>query len=414
MTREKTVSNGPTRGFNPGTAFKNGKLMIFEDYSLVVMKPWPAPLAWRRTTRRPFRPHRPEVELVRGPLRRGEQAPWRVRRFDATADFMAPVPAPIREKIGRYSQRQWHMMALLARCPGADDLVDSTPALAFALASNWVFAQTPPSQPMRTARSLVRKRQVDICERLGFPARPSAVNMLRKLQTRDIAIRPLLDLRDALWDEERASLLRHAPSIGYWSLKIVSREWRRRHFSSKFLAELGALERCGDDDPDHENCTCHKLGDLEYVLQGWVLRRARGRVFDTFAQLHNFAGDRDDDMRPKCPADTVFPPPPLAGNGNIRPLLTGADLIAEAGEMQHCIMHYHDEAMAGGMALYRISAPERATFALIRDDDIWRLGQVSGVENAKVSQEVYCVIYGWLAGFPVRAMMPLHNFGVRE
>jgi hypothetical protein len=223
--------------FRRGLEFNKGRLLEFTRYSLTAMRPWPTPLAWKRT---PFRPIRPRIPLVPGPPRSMDDAEAYARDCEKLRQFMAPAPPEVQVEIGRFRSRHWHMTALFARCPGALDLVRSTPALAFALASNWVFRATPPSQPMRSARRLVRLPQTEVCGWLGLPARRATVNALRKLRVAEISVVTLLNLRDALRDEEGARLLRHLPVLCEQSVAIARRPDARRHFSPRLLAEIPA------------------------------------------------------------------------------------------------------------------------------------------------------------------------------
>jgi hypothetical protein len=57
----------------------------------------------------------------------------------AKSGFTALVPAEVRMELERYAERRWHLLSVMARCPGALDLSRANPALLFALANNWVF-----------------------------------------------------------------------------------------------------------------------------------------------------------------------------------------------------------------------------------------------------------------------------------
>ena len=73
----------------------------------------------------------------------------------ARTAFVNMIPEEVRLELLRYSNRKWHLMSILARCPGAMDLSRSNPALLFALASNWAFHRPSVKQPIRAARGLV-------------------------------------------------------------------------------------------------------------------------------------------------------------------------------------------------------------------------------------------------------------------
>jgi hypothetical protein len=81
--------------------------------------------------------------------------------------FLQPIPDEVLAAVAPFACRHWHLLNLIARCPGALDLVRSTPALAFALASPWVFRRPAPTQPLRSARALLRRPQHEIAGWLG-------------------------------------------------------------------------------------------------------------------------------------------------------------------------------------------------------------------------------------------------------
>ena len=57
---------------------------------------------------------------------------WVIER---RSEFLKSIPEEVLAAVAPYSSRHWHLPNLIARCPGALDLVRATPALAFALAS---------------------------------------------------------------------------------------------------------------------------------------------------------------------------------------------------------------------------------------------------------------------------------------
>lgn len=384
--------------FRPGLEFKNGRLLQFTRYSVMVMRPWPEPLAWKRTTRKLFHPVRPRIPLVPRSLDESDDPESHARACEKLGQFMEPVPAECLSAIGQFTSRQWHMMALLARCPGALDLVQSTPALAFALASNWVFPTTGPSQPMRSARRLVRLPQSAICEWLGFPARRSSVNVLRKLRTADISIASLLYLRDGLWDEEAARLLRHCRVITRQTIRIATTPAWRRHFSPRFLAELPEAEKNCEAEVMPRSCA------LFILLSPDMLRRLRASdVFHSMAEVENYiawvAGNIRRARLPDCAPELRLPQPPIPGTCDIVPLSTGFDLLEESREMEHCVADLHASVTAGEYYFYRVRAPERATLSLRRCSGGWEMGELLGRRNAPVAGETRRAVYAWYSVF---------------
>ena len=96
----------------------------------------------------------------------------------------ATIPAEIRQIVHHFPERQWHMLSFLARCgEAAYDLTAANPALAFALASNWVYHCPPVRRPPRAARALLQrgKKQRDVLVWLVFPGTKAARKMLVKV-----------------------------------------------------------------------------------------------------------------------------------------------------------------------------------------------------------------------------------------
>ena len=64
------------------------------------------------------------------------------------SEFFADIPPHVRSAVEVFQTRQWHLLAMAARCPMAVELLQSNPALAFALASCWLFTGSLPSRAM--------------------------------------------------------------------------------------------------------------------------------------------------------------------------------------------------------------------------------------------------------------------------
>lgn len=146
-------------GWRRGFAWKDDKFYSFEKASIVVMRLWPVMLAWRCTKTKAWSPTRRYADecLMGAPLSPGELERYAMLRTTFggplpdqghtwcrfKSDFAAVVPAfatiPDRERCiaAKFHERRWHVLALMARCPGAADLLEANPALGFALANSW-------------------------------------------------------------------------------------------------------------------------------------------------------------------------------------------------------------------------------------------------------------------------------------
>ena len=171
-----------------GAAYKDGKLYLFERSSVLVMRGWPHPAAWEKTKEHPeWRHLRPHLRLdtfarKASPARDLKLAPpARVRRprcepdgqillpFYSEVDvrpsqqqrealpywrFLDSIPAEVRAQAGRFPARQWHVLSLLARVPGASSISSgSTPSFT----KSWRSASATSSRPPLSQLPLTRR-----------------------------------------------------------------------------------------------------------------------------------------------------------------------------------------------------------------------------------------------------------------
>lgn len=403
-----------TRPFHRGWVLKDDKLLMFEDTRVTVLRAWPDPRAWLRSAGQPWRGCRPGEPLLwrigaathprfveRGIRRAGQlddgDTLARLRagltlRSQAARDFLALFPERVLSLAGALPERHWHLLALLARVPGADELAEGNLALAHAVASSWAFRSRPEPQPYRTARRIVQLRRPQIAEWLGFPARPAVVRVLAKVRPSALTVRGLHYLRRTLCSEPIPKALLHLPSLDRCVLRIVTDPQLVAHVTHTFLedangdpAESG-LERLAyllDD-------TLRMAGELGQRVGPLRSVKALRRVHDELAERPNLRANEE-------LASIAIPPPPVAGTDAIVPLVSGAELLAEGREMHHCVASYIRRVAAGQVYVYRVLAPERATLSLRSDRDGWELEQIQGLANAPVEHETVLQVEAWLA-----------------
>lgn len=406
-----------TRPFHRGWVLKDDKLLMFEDSRVTVLRAWPDPRAWLRTVGQPWRGCRPGEPLLwrlgaathprfveRGMRRAGQldgddherlarlRAGLTLRRH-AARDFLARFPEKVLSLAGALPERHWHLLTLLARVPGAEELAEGNLALAHAVASSWAFRSRPERQPFRSARRMLRLRRPQIAEWLGFPARPTAVRVLAKVRSSAVTVRGLLYLRRTLCSEPVPKALLHLPSLDRCVLRIVTDPQLVAHVTHTFFDDANSdpteagLERLAyllDD-------TLRMAGELGQRLGPLRSVKALRRVHDELSERLNRRANEE-------LASIVIPPPPVAGTDVIVPLVSGAELLAEGREMHHCAASYIRPVAAGQVYVYRVLAPERATLSLRRDRDGWELEQIQGPANAPVEHETVQQVEAWLAG----------------
>ena len=427
--------------WRPGVALHDGKLYHFEPRSAVVMRLWPEMRAWRRTPCTPWAHTRRRADeiLCRAPLRPGQIEEIAARR-DALVGPLSPdqwyepyfreaaawsrslstIPDREREIASRFKDRRWHLLAMMARCPGAADLLESNPALGFALASPWVLHQPAVRQPMRTMRALVNRPQARIQAWLGFPATERVRRILRRIDPGALSARLLPSLRRGLRDDAVTHLLAHLPRINEEVLRWVLRDDARRVATPGFLHELAAiapLDAGAFPEPTPPPGVPHgpvapTLALGAPMLRVWVdtcrkcdwLGRQRPAAIRSVRQLNRWFLDVEvavldhHDRRSTLPPDDEWAQPPWPGTETIRPLVTQVDLHEEGSAMQHCVESYAGLVAWGEYAVYRVLEPVRATLGLHRLGGDWRVDQAQAAPGVALPASVRTEIVRSLTG----------------
>lgn len=418
-----------------GTVFRadSGKLYVFTTQGVSVMIAWPRPMAWKKTRERPVWAHyRPVIHLTRRDcdrrrrreIARGRHSSQLQLPLDLPPPLAAPpskdtalqrwqetIPFDIADLVARYTQRQWHMLALLARCGGAArDLVESNPALAFALASNWVYHRPAVHRPLRSARALLRtgRRQREILAWLGFPATESARKILSRVVSESLSIPRLLYLRQAMADAGLDKTLRHLPRLNTGAIRIVTDPELLALAAPTLLREV-AVRRA----EDHRPAVARLLKDC---LEMWTRlhpdgrRPPRLRELATLEMFHAELIDRF--LRQPAPSHYLepglaFPPPPVPGTDAIVPITSASELVAEGVAQRNCVGSYLARVVKSKACyIYRVLRPERCTLALARCGDRWIPSEMSKACNQRPSAETFRAVEKWLADRFKDATMP--------
>jgi hypothetical protein len=415
--------------FHPDT----GKYYSFAPSEIVVIRAWPLPAAWHKTEEQPvWRQFRPPHFRIRPPTKwlptrevsflkeyrtdpsRMEEGKTKRQRKELRSRaanaarrlpfrlFLDIIPSEIIRPVARFNERHFHLISWLARCgPYALDFLLSNPALAFCVASHWVFHQPRVQQAMRAARALLRHRRRDILRYLGVtPADEATVRLFAKILPESVSIVRLLYLRTAL--REDASLpgrLAHVRSINAGVLRIAeprlislaapalldeiasSPEERRRPRAAYLLrdaSEMAAQMALPLDQRRFHSIRSlkRKHDELVHRYNLWVAES----ISKEGARLPNpFQGFE---------SDTV----------SIVPLDTPTLVAEEGRQMEHCCASYIPRMYREqNCALYRVAVKgERATLSLVRYSGKWRMGELRGIRNCIPSKRIRSIAHGYV------------------
>lgn len=415
-----------------GTVFKaeTGKRYVFEPGSVSVLVGWPQPVAWKKTrSTRGWMHFRPKICIPR------RDPSKRIRELQASTDetgqalfpfcatplkerarhwhlawarWYETIPLEIREMVSRFADRQWHILSLLARCgPAAADLVHGNPALAFALASSWIYHHPPVRQPLRSARALLgeSKKQRRILAWLGFPATEATRRLLGKVIPKSISVTSLLYLRQSLTDPGMVKTLSHLQRLNAGAIRIATDPDLLAHATPTLVEEIS-----NQRDEDRRPRAAYLLQDSVNMFR---VLSPTGRKFPPVRRIWNLSGLHDaliDDLNRArlMNADVAFPPPPVEGTETIVPITSAHDLVEEGRAQHNCVAAYVDRvAIQQRVYIYRILWPERCTLSLVKRRDRWLLGELKRTCNDPPSAHTHRVVGEWLSGHSPDSLLSL-------
>ncbi len=438
--------------FRPGMVCCGGKLYLFDRSGVTVVRPWGPPMAWRRTKTQPWRHVRPALFTLAGAASlawedaEGDAAGASVdadaeKRVSPIVEAFSVVPQEVRAVVAAFSERHFALLAFAHSCgdPGLE-LLRSNPALGFMVATNWIWHKPAVKRPQRSARSLVRKKRRDILAWLGFPRCGEAeVRILGRIPAADVRVQMLFYLREALGNPAVVRALGFTPLLNRHVLRVAADQALFPCTAPSLLGELsrivpsssrsenratrgpnGRLTSAGSISAEAGWKAIHEMGDTlrMYADLGRAAAPPCFRSIDQVERLHHEAtlAHRREIGRRYLGAE--FPPPPLPGVENIIPVTTPEMLLAESLEMGHCVDSYAGRILDGGVYIYRVTHPERATVSVVSRGGWWRLEDCLGPGNAAVGQDTKYEVLQWLAktqeGLPSAAntLIGLENLGI--
>jgi hypothetical protein len=102
-----------------------------------------------------------------------------------------------------------------------------------------------------------------------------------------------------------------------------------------------------------------------------------------------------------------LPEPPFpgvtTGDLHLEPLTTPTALYIEGRAQSNCVGAYAKHIRSGGIYVYQVLAPERATLAIGHyRNGTWRIMELKAAGNAEVMESTRLSVESWLAQLAVR------------
>ncbi len=406
------------RKFEYGSAFKDGKYYSFSNSDLTVVRAWPDPMAWRLRQEGPWRGWRPRNLDLDAPEQlaalppRNRRSEASMRRLRNQARAYEPAPLAERRSAARYgSYHAWPVYTLLARAPGALELAEHNPALAFALAEH--DALRPPVRKLfQSARSLLKSPGPHTAQRvaewLGFEPSRATVRCLRKIEPRHCSRWRLHLLRVGFNQPRTRKLLLHAPALNEPFLRlyelIINPDCELRVHNG-LVSEVAGLQG-----RRAERACCA----IDILISRWhaVFHDRPLPELHSLEQIRTLSLQAEEALDELCSIPfnlpERFPEPPIPALGSstcsIEPLDTPAKLQNESLEMRHCIgspSYLRDSVTGHGYGYsvrYQAGAREqRATVWLYPVvGEGYRLRDCRRARNGRPSIEILTCVRAWI------------------
>ncbi len=321
-------------------------------------------------------------------------------------DFLSSLPAELLATLKQFSVESWQLIEACYRLKGFEDLLRSNPPLAVCIALRFRVGGKPGVRRKKIDYdSLLGKRQREIAAAIGFQDSEAAVNILKKVVPDACRPRELKALATLMADPLVMPHLQGAQVISGPALSLIEFEQFRGKAGAGFITEASQEFPLWDD--------VTTVAEGRELLRGGGRQKQYSALFCDLRDLVRFNPDilvkslgdfqaRHAAMIKKLNSGFLgatsvrFPDPPFPGTDHIQPVTTAQELALEGKTMQHCVKSYFHDIFKGLAAVYRVTAPERATMSLEMGQKGWRLGQLKLQGNAEPSRDTVAIVNAWL------------------
>lgn len=273
------------------------------------------------------------------------------------------------------------LLRLLARFPEAAQLVRHNPGLAVLLATK--AASWSPDE----LRGQIRRKQVALGAELGCA--PGIVRLLARLD-RNLCNRRNIKILQHAWHDPRLARLLPHMKLNFALFILLDDPDFRPQSNSRLLLELSRA---------NHNQLCNFIQAWDHPLRA-LFRLGLGSDHPLESMNAFYQWQHRMQFLPAKPR-LPLPPPPLPGQPGIEPITDSRGLIDEGRDQTNCAgtLDVQRQVIEGGIFLYRVLHPERATLCLRQDwpENRWVIAQIRSTGNKPASPDLRGFVERWLA-----------------
>ncbi len=398
--------------FKPGYAFKNNKYYVFDKHGVAVHKGWPEILAYRKTKTKPWRCIRPKFNFklstidltscyICDSLVLTNKKHDHICKPFPKESWLSLIPTEVLKAVEPFKRRQWHLLAFVARGGApALDLLKSSPALAWMLASSWAFKRKPVKNHFRSIRALLAKNksQQDMLKWLNYPNSKSVVKLLRKIDMAEVDVSLLLNLRELLTGQVGIRHLQHCKTINkttLWLLKLSEQSKLKLSFS--FIEQLSSIKSIDSsfeisntlkDVIKMNKFLCNKQISVQSIKH---LELIHHKLIDetVITSKQNKKINRNFPW-PSFELPEEFP--------EVEFIDSEHELIKTGIVMHNCLVAHVDSAIYGNKLYFKLQTNKKAVMSVNKvSNEKWDICEIKGCCNQLVDVQTADLADNWLA-----------------
>ena len=307
--------------------------------------------------------------------------------------FFASVPSEILQLVSIFPDSHWGLINA-AKSIGEDfkSLMRTNPALAYLIVNIEKFNPSFICYPsVDILQTMIRTKRKDILRLCGFPESVSIVKILAKIDLGALDAKLLVKLKDLLAHRSEQTdriiqLLTFSKRINKHLIHLVS----VNHTLLPILSDKIIFELINVNEYFEISSSLMKM-QLDSVK--WKVRMP---TINSLLIVDRVKKKFDEEVKRKRDNLENFPPPPFEDNDFVKAITKEKELISWSKRQKNCIRNFANVIRKDESYFYKVfNNFEEATLEVKKIRGVFRLGNLLGVNNCKVSPELVGIVNKW-------------------
>lgn len=313
---------------------------------------------------------------------------------EVVKNFFVSIPSNLIESVSRFPDSHWELIKAV-KFIGDDfiSLLKTNPSLAYIIIN---MDKLNPSflyyANIGLLQRMIRTKRKEILRLSGFPDTPYMIKIFSKIDLNDLDFKMLIKLKSVLAStplmlERVTHILSFAKKINKNLLHFVSSTNNLLSIiSDKLVFELSNSESY-----------LEKYSLLQQMYKNSIQWKVRLPEIDSVENIDKLKKRFDEQVKKKKEKLENFPTPPLADSDFIIAIRTNRELISWSKRQQNCVRAYSYRVLDGRNYYYKVFYNgEEATLEIKKFGDKYRRGDLLGLRNCRVSNELSIIVKDWI------------------